>query len=111
MIEKADPPVLRPIPSQTASRPALMCRRRFQLLGALLFAALLPFLIRMYVFPGTRDISTTNSLVGNSVAVILALSWRLSVSNYPGVRASALNLPTASMSNAAVLAAILLLRV
>jgi hypothetical protein len=65
----------------------------------------------MYVFPGTRDISTTNSLVGNSVAVILALSWRLSVSNYPGVRASALNLPTASMSNAAVLAAILLLRV
>jgi lipopolysaccharide/colanic/teichoic acid biosynthesis glycosyltransferase len=103
--------MLQSLQTQPAFRPALISRRRFQLLGALFFAAVVPFLIRTYLFPGTRDVNTWNSFVGNSVAVMLALWGRLSVGNYPGVRSSALNLPTASISHAAVLAAILLLRV
>ena len=103
--------MLQSLSMQTTFRPALISRRRFQLIGALFCAAIVPFLIRTYLFPGTRDVSALNSLVGNSVAVMLALWGRLSVGNYPGVRSSALNLSTASISHAAVVAAIVLLRV
>ena len=96
---------------QPPFRSSLISRRRFQLIGALFVSAIVPYLIRTFLYPETRDVSTINSFVGNAVAVILGLWGRLSMGNYPGVRSSALNFPTATIGHAVVLTAILLLRV
>jgi hypothetical protein len=103
--------MIQSFPTQPSFRPALISRRRFQLIGALLVAAIVPFLIRTFFYPETRDASTINTLVGNAAAVMLALWGRLSMGNYPGVRSSALNIPTATISHAVVFTAILFLRV
>jgi len=103
--------MLHATPVRAPSRGSLMSRRRFQLVGALIAAALLPYFVRSLFWPGTGDDATTlNALVGNAAAVVLAMWVRLSVETYPGVRASALNLPVASVSHMAVMVAILLLR-
>ena len=89
-----------------------MTRRRVQLLGAMLFSVVLPYLLRAVLFPGTADQATTiNAAAGNVVAVFFALWVRLAVETFPGVRSSSLNLPVATASHAAVMVAILLLRV
>ncbi|MEO5641008.1 MAG: hypothetical protein ABIQ98_04490, partial [Sphingomicrobium sp.] len=103
--------MLHSVPVRAAPRRSLMNRRRVQLVGALLIAALLPFVIRSLTFPGTAaETRSVNALVGNIAAVVMALWIRQSVEPYPGVRSSALNLPAAAASHGVVLAAILFLR-
>lgn len=88
-----------------------MTRRRVQMLGAMLFSALAPFLLRSELYPGTRGEATTLvALGGNVLAVLIALWVRLSVETYPGVRSSAVNLPAATASHGVVVIAIVLLR-
>ncbi len=103
--------MLHSVPIRAPARRSLMSRRRFQLIGALLLAALLPYLLRAFFYPGTGgQTGSLNALVGNFAAVVMALWIRQSVETYPGVRSSAANLPTSAASHGVVLATILFLR-
>ena len=96
----------------TGRRRSLISRRRVQLGGALIIGAFLPYLLRSLFWPGTQDDpQSITALVANVLAIMLAFWVRMSVETYPGVRASALNLPAASVSHMAVMVAILLMRI
>lgn len=98
-------------PVGSVQRSSWMTRRRFQMVGAILFSALIPFLLRTELYPGTRDEATTLvTLGGNLMAVLIAMWVRLSVETYPGVRSSAVNLPAATASHGVVVIAIVLMR-
>ncbi|WP_395001118.1 sugar transferase [Sphingomonas sp.] len=78
---------------------------------ALFFSALLPYLVRSITHPGTSQEPTSlNVLIGNVAAVVLAVWIRHSVETFPGVRASALNLPVVTASHGLIVAGIMLLR-
>lgn len=103
--------VIHATPVRTLSQRSLIARRRVQLSGALLLGGIMPYLLRSLFWPGTGNEPTSlNALVGNAAAIILAMWVRMSVETYPGVRASALNLPVASVCHMAVMVAILLMR-
>ena len=98
-------------PVRSAQRRSLMSRRRVQLVGAFLFSAVLPYVVRIAVTPGSAgDPPAVNTFAGNIVAVLIALWVRLSVEPFPGVRSSSLNLPVASACHAFVVVGIVLLR-
>jgi lipopolysaccharide/colanic/teichoic acid biosynthesis glycosyltransferase len=97
--------------TQPPARRTIVSRRRFQLVGALVFAALLPFAARLAISGTEYDTAaTTNALIGNVIAVILAFWMRLSIETYPGIRASYVILPTAATGHAAMLAILVLTR-
>ncbi len=75
---------------QQKSRRSLFTRRRFQLVGALLVAALLPYFLRYFDLPDFRvqGLSSSNALIGNVAAVIIAMWMRLSIETYPGIRST-----------------------
>jgi lipopolysaccharide/colanic/teichoic acid biosynthesis glycosyltransferase len=85
-------------------RPSIFLRRRFQLVGAILFAALLPYVLRYF---SRADFSLmalpgSNALGGNLAAVVIAFWMRLSVETYPGVQRSYILLPTALVAHGLV---------
>jgi len=87
------------------NQPSIFRRRRFQLAGALLFAALLPYVVR---YISKTDFSLlalagSNAFLGNAAAVLIAFWMRLSVETYPGVQRSYILLPTALVAHALVL--------
>jgi lipopolysaccharide/colanic/teichoic acid biosynthesis glycosyltransferase len=92
------------LPVQRRRRGSWLASRRVQLLGAVLLAGLGPLLWRMVVTPEAYWISTANAFYANLVAVVLALWLRLSVEPYPGIRSSAVILPTAAAAHGLVLA-------
>jgi len=103
--------MLHAAPVRAVQRRSRLSRRRTQFIGALIAGALVPYLLRSVFWWGTGDEPTSlNALIGNVTAVTLAMWVRLSVETYPGVRASALNLPVASACHMGVMVAILLLR-
>jgi lipopolysaccharide/colanic/teichoic acid biosynthesis glycosyltransferase len=91
-------------PVSHVRRASLLGRRRVQLLGAMLLAAVLPLAFRLVFTPEALWISTFNAFWANLVAVCLALWLRLSVEPYPGIRSSLVILPTCAAAHAAVLA-------
>ncbi|GAA4007209.1 sugar transferase [Sphingomonas humi] len=91
-------------PVSHVRRASWLGRRRVQLLGALLVAALLPLLFRLVVTPDALWISSFNAFWANLVAVCLALWLRLSVEPYPGIRSSLVILPTCAAAHGVVLA-------
>src|SRR4028118_1531527 len=91
-------------PVSHVRRASVLGRRRVQLLGAILLAAVLPLLFRLVVTPEALWISSFNAFWANLVAVCLALWLRLSVEPYPGIRSSLVILPTCAAAHAAVLA-------
>ena len=79
-----------------AAPPSLLVRRRFQFVGALLIGAFMPWFARGPLLPGTMlEPASLNTLVGNTVAVVLAFWTRLSIETYPGIRRSSVILPAA----------------
>jgi lipopolysaccharide/colanic/teichoic acid biosynthesis glycosyltransferase len=91
-------------PVSHVRRTSWLGRRRVQLLGAFLLAAVLPLAFRLVVTPEALWISSFNAFWANLVAVCLALWLRLSVEPYPGIRSSLVILPTCTAAHAAVLA-------
>ena len=91
-------------PVSHVRRTTLLGRRRVQLLGAVLLAAVLPLLFRLILSPSSLWVSSFNAFWANLVAVCLALWLRLSVEPYPGIRSSLVILPTCAAAHAAVLA-------
>ena len=99
----------RPVAAPSHNRPrsattALLTRRRFQFAGAFVLAALLPWLLRGPVLPGTlTEHASINTLTGNIVAVVIALWMRLSIETYPGIRRSYVIFPSALTGHGVVL--------
>jgi lipopolysaccharide/colanic/teichoic acid biosynthesis glycosyltransferase len=97
--------------SQPPTKRTIFSRRRFQLAGALVFAAVLPFVARLLISGNEFELSaTSNALIGNAMAVLLAFWMRLSIETYPGIRASYVILPTAATGHAIIVAMFLLSR-
>ena len=83
---------------------SLIARRRFQLAGALVLAAVLPYVVRALTIPGAAaDPPNINAMSGNATAVVLAMWVRLSIATYPGIRSSAIIFPAALAAHGAVI--------
>src|SRR5881398_628014 len=87
------------------TRQSLLIRRRFQFVGALLFGALLPWVLRGgSLLPGSMwEPSSINTLVGNTVAIVIAFWTRLSIETYPGIQRSYVIFPAALTGHGLVL--------
>jgi lipopolysaccharide/colanic/teichoic acid biosynthesis glycosyltransferase len=92
-------------PKRMTKRGGWLIRRRFQLVGALLLAAVVPLLARAILAPSTAlYVSTPNAFFANVAAVVIAFWLRLSFEPYPGIRSSYVILPTAAAAHGTVLA-------
>lgn len=104
-VRKASRPKPRP-----ELRP-LATRRRFQFVSALVFAAVIPWIVRsMMISGGALSVMWSNALIGNIVAVVIAFWARLSVETYPGIRRSYVILPSALTGHGLVVMWFLLTR-
>jgi lipopolysaccharide/colanic/teichoic acid biosynthesis glycosyltransferase len=85
--------------------PSVFTRRRFQLAGAIVFAALLPYALRYLLKADFHGfiLFSSNALIGNLAAVLIAFWMRLSIETYPGIQRSYVLLPTALVAHALVL--------
>jgi lipopolysaccharide/colanic/teichoic acid biosynthesis glycosyltransferase len=104
--------MLQVAPNKAGGKPAFMLRRRFEFLGALLIAALLPWAsLRWLITDTTFDAAAYhNSLIANALAICLALWIRISVSTYPGIRSGQLILPAVVAAHATMVTLLLLSR-
>jgi lipopolysaccharide/colanic/teichoic acid biosynthesis glycosyltransferase len=85
------------------NRSSILTRKRFQFVGALIIGALLPWLARGPLLPGELfEPSSINGLAGNAAAIIIAFWMRLSIETYPGIRRSAVILPSALTGHGSV---------
>jgi hypothetical protein len=92
-------------PFSLRNQPSIFLRRRFQLAGAILFAALFPYALR-YVLKADLhgfNLFGSNALIGNLAAVLIAFWMRLSIETYPGIQRSYVLLPTALVAHGLVL--------
>ena len=90
---------------------SLFTRRRFQFAGAVLLSALVPWLARGPLLPGTLiEHASVNTLTGNAIAVVIAFWMRLSIETYPGIRRSAVILPATLTGHGVIVAWFLLTR-
>jgi lipopolysaccharide/colanic/teichoic acid biosynthesis glycosyltransferase len=77
-------------------RVSLLTRKRFQFAGALVLGALVPWAARGPLLPGTMfEAASMNTLIGNTVAIVIAFWMRLSIETYPGIRRSYVIFPSA----------------
>jgi lipopolysaccharide/colanic/teichoic acid biosynthesis glycosyltransferase len=99
-------------PIKPQAKPAFVLRRRFEFLGALVVAALVPWagLRWLITDPSFEANAYHNSLFVNALAVFMALWIRISVSTYPGIRAGQLILPAIITSHATMVTLLLLSR-
>jgi lipopolysaccharide/colanic/teichoic acid biosynthesis glycosyltransferase len=88
-----------------------VARQRFNLLGAMVATALLPFLLRSVVTPiDTFHPSSINSLMFNAAAVVIAFWTRLSIETYPGNRSTHVILPSIVVAHAIMVTVLLFAR-
>ena len=99
-------------PMKSGSKQAFVLRRRFEFLGALLFAALIPWAgLRWLITDPTFDVNAYhNSLIANALAICMALWIRISVSTYPGIRSGQIIIPAIVAAHATMITLLLLSR-
>jgi lipopolysaccharide/colanic/teichoic acid biosynthesis glycosyltransferase len=99
-------------PMKSGSKQAFVLRRRFEFLGALLVAALVPWAgLRWLITDPTFDAAAYhNSLIANAMAICMALWIRISVSTFPGIRSGQLIVPAIVTSHATMVTLLLLSR-
>ena len=104
--------MLQVTPVKSGSKQAFVLRRRFEFLGALLVAGLLPWagLRWLITDPTFSPYAYHNSLIANLLAICMALWIRISVSTYPGIRAGQLIIPAVITSHATMVTLLLLSR-
>lgn len=90
-------------------RRPLLASRRFQLITALIVAAVLPTIGR-WIVSGGVGYPNMHALAANTGAVILAFWMRLSIETYPGIRRSYVIVPTVLAAHGLAFAALLALR-
>ena len=93
------------------SRQALVTRQRFAIAGAVVVAAIAPFLLRLLVLPDPAFFNTSQiSLIANLGAIVIATWIRLSVGTYPGTRSGTLIAPSVAAAHGVVLVLLLMTR-
>jgi lipopolysaccharide/colanic/teichoic acid biosynthesis glycosyltransferase len=98
-----------PITLRTQRR--FISRQRFNLLGAMVAVALLPFLLRAIILPtDTFYAASINALIFNALAVLIAFWTRLSIETYPGNRSTHVILPSIVLAHATIVTVLLLTR-
>jgi len=96
---------------QIRPRESILTRKRFQYATALLIGALLPWLAREPLLPGTMLAEASlNGLMGNIAAITIGFWLRLSIETYPGINRSAVILPAALSGHGVVLVWFMLTR-
>jgi len=105
--------MLQSVPLRSTRNLDFVLRRRFEFGGALLLAALVPWAASRWLVSDTSFDPAVfhNSLIGNVLAICLALWMRISVSTYPGLRAGQVILPAVFVAHAAMLALLVLSRI
>ena len=89
---------------------SLLTRKRFQVAGALVFGALVPWSMRAFLPGNPFDPASVNATAGNVMAILIAFWMRLSIETYPGIRRSAVILPAAVTGHVIMLVGFLLTR-
>lgn len=84
-------------------RGSLLTRRRFQFAVSLYFAVIIPWAARGLLPGSLTEAATMNGAAGNAVAVAIAFWMRLSIETYPGIRRSAVILPSALTGHGLIL--------
>jgi lipopolysaccharide/colanic/teichoic acid biosynthesis glycosyltransferase len=98
-------------PTTLRTQRRFIARQRFNLLGALVAVALLPFLLRAAILPqDTFYAASINALIGNLLAVLIAFWVRLSIETYPGNRSTHVILPSIVLAHATMVTIFLLAR-
>src|SRR5512139_743676 len=98
-------------PTTLRTQRRFVSRQRFNLLGALLATALLPFILRAIILPEDAFYSASiNALIFNSMAVLIAFWTRLSIETYPGNRSTHVILPSIVLAHATIVTVLLLAR-
>ena len=104
--------MLQVTPVKPNGKQAFVLRRRFEFIGALVVAALVPWAaLRWLITDPTFDAAAYhNSLIANALAIFMALWIRISVSTFPGIRAGQLILPAVVAAHATMVTLLLLSR-
>jgi len=104
--------VLQTAPSKPRAKQKFVLRRRFEFLGALIVAAVAPWLfLRWWITDTTFSIyAYHNSMFANVLAICMALWIRITISTYPGIRGGQLILPAILASHAAAVILLVLSR-
>ena len=103
--------VLHTSPTMLKTSRSFVARQRFNLLGALIVVAGLPFLIRAILLPVDAFLpSSINALIFNAVAVGIAFWTRLSIETYPGNRSTHIILPSVVVAHGLIIAILLMAR-
>ena len=98
-------------PTTLRTQRRFIARQRFNLLGALVAVALLPFLLRAIILPqDTFYAASINALIGNVLAVLIAFWVRLSIETYPGNRSTHVILPSIVLAHATIVTGLLMTR-
>ena len=99
-------------PLRSDGTPPFLLRRRFEFLGALIVAALVPWAAMRWLIedPTFSPAAYHLSLAANAGAIFVALWMRMAVEIYPGIRAGQTILPAILASHALAFGALLLLR-
>ena len=88
-------------PTTLRTQRRFIARQRFNLLGALVTVALVPFLLRALILPVDAFYAASiNSLMFNVLAVMIAFWTRLSIETYPGNRSTHIILPAIVLAHA-----------
>ncbi len=89
---------------QIRPRTSILTRKRFQYVTALAIGAILPWIARGPLLPGTMvEPASINGLLGNIAAISIGFWLRLSIETYPGINRSAVILPAALSGHGTVL--------
>lgn len=104
--------MLQSVPVRPSSKQRFILRRRFEFLGALIVAALLPWAAMRWLVddPTFTAAAFHNSMFANAAAIFIALWTRMSVETYPGIRSGQTIFPAILASHAVAVGALLLLR-
>lgn len=98
-------------PTTLRTQRRFIARQRFNLLGAMIAVALLPFLLRAIILPqDTFHPASINALMFNVLAVIIAFWTRLSIETYPGNRSTHVILPSIVLAHATIVTVLLMAR-
>ena len=104
--------MLQAAPPRPRAKQRFVLRRRFEFLGALVVAAILPWLfLRWWITDATFNVyAYHNSMFANALAICMALWIRITISTYPGIRGGQLILPAIVASHATMVILLLLSR-
>ncbi|HEU4957498.1 MAG TPA: sugar transferase [Sphingomicrobium sp.] len=98
-------------PTTLRTQRRFITRQRFNLLGAIVATAVLPFLLRAIILPQDTFYSASiNALMFNIMAVLIAFWTRLSIETYPGNRSTHVILPSIVVAHATIITILLLAR-